>query len=306
LHKFFLRGDKLDKLLELLFAPVINDSAAWLGKMFSSLAEITLHIENTLVIVMDNDTAATANQTLNTIQKSTNVLATALVNIQKICLGMAVALITLKFLKKGFETYVLWTEGDADADPILLTTSFFKALAVAMSFPVLYGYLSDITASFTESVRVACGVSSKYMLLNPASLINAGLFNTLGILVAIIMLIILFLQFVKKGVEMFVLRLAFPLGCVGLLDSDRAMFKAMSQKLFQCCATVVVQVALSQLALSVVIAGHPIIGIAVIAAAMGTPKFLQEFMVPSTGGVNSATVYQVSRLVQMSKAVLRR
>nr|WP_242836692.1 conjugal transfer protein TrbL family protein [Clostridium sp. BNL1100] len=32
---------------------------------------------------------------------------------------MAVAMIILKFLKKGFEAYVLWTEGDADADPLL-------------------------------------------------------------------------------------------------------------------------------------------------------------------------------------------
>jgi hypothetical protein len=32
----------------------------------------------------------------------------------------------LKFLKKGFETYVLWTEGDADADPLLLLTNFLK------------------------------------------------------------------------------------------------------------------------------------------------------------------------------------
>jgi hypothetical protein len=103
---------------------------------------------------------------------------------------------------------------------------------------------------------------------------------------------------------MFVLRLAYPIGCVGLIDSDKAMYKAMTQKLYQCCATIVVQVGLSQLALSVIIAGHPIIGIFIVSAALSTPKFLQEFMVPSGSGVNAGTIYQVSRMYQMAKGVL--
>ena len=276
--------------MELMFTPIINDGATWLGQMFTGLAQITLNVEYTLW-----GTGANAD-----------VMATALANIQKLCLEMAVAMILLKFIKKGFETYVLWTDGDADADPLLLTTSFFKALATAMAFPVLYGYLTDITTKFTEAVRIACGVPSEFAFGDILSLIGTGLFNLIGLLVAVIMLIILLLQFIKRGVEMFVLRMAFPLGCVGLLDSDRAMFKAMSQKLFQCSATIVVQVALSQLALSIIIANNPIIGIAVIAAAMGTPKFLQEFMVPSTGGINSGTVYQVSRIYQMAKGVVKK
>ena len=288
--KLFLRGDKLDKLLELLFAPVINDSAAWLGQMFSGLAQITLNVEYTLWGTSYNN----------------DVMATALSRVQKLCLEMAVAMIILKFLKKGFETYVLWTDGDADADPILLATSFFKALATAMSFPVLYGFLVEITQNFTEAVRIALGVASKYDWYDPSGLLSTGLFNLLGLLVALILLIVLFMQFVKRGVEMFVLRLAFPIGCIGLMDSDKAMYKSMCQKIFQCAATIVVQVGLSQLALSIIFAKHTVVAIAVIAAALGTPKFLQEFMVPSTGGVNSATVYQVSRLVQMTRGVLRR
>lgn len=280
----------MDKILELLFSPIINDGAELLGRVFTNLAQITLHVEYTLWGTNYNN----------------NVMATALSRAQKLCLEMAVAMIILKFLKKGFETYVLWTDGDADADPILLATSFFKALATAMAFPVLYGFLSDITQNFAEAIRSAFGVSSKWDWYDPSSLISTGLFNLIGILVAIILLIVLYMQFIKRGVEMFVLRLAFPIGCVGLMDSDKAMYKSMCQKLFQCAATIVVQVGLSQLALSLIIAKFIWVGIAVIVAALGTPKFLQEFMVPSTGGVNSGTVYQVSRLVQMTRGVLKR
>ena len=37
--------------------------------------------------------------------------------------------LTQKFLKKGFETYVLWSDGDADEEPIAILTNFFKAMA---------------------------------------------------------------------------------------------------------------------------------------------------------------------------------
>ncbi len=295
----------LDKILGFLFTPVINHGAIWLGAMFSGLAEITLRIENSIPVILEKDTISESISS-GIILQSANVLSTALSKIQELCLAMAVAMIILKFLKKGFEAYVLWTEGDADEDPLLLTTSFFKALTIAMAFPVLYGYVCDITSSFSTAIKNACGVTSEFSYGNIGALLETGLFNIIGCLVAVIMLIILYVQFVKRGFEMFVLRMAFPIGCVGLLDSDRAMYKAMTQVMLQCCATIVVQVGLSQLALSIVFTGHPIIGIAAILAALGTPKFLQHFMVPSGGGFNSGSVYQTARVWQMAKGVFKR
>lgn len=302
---FFMKGSGvLDKILELLFTPIINDGAAWLGKMFKGLAMITLYLENSIQEMIDSDTLYLSNH--DTVPQVANVLQIAMSKLQLLCLGMAVYMIIFKFLKKGFETYVLWTDGDPDADPLLLTTNFFKALSMAMAFPVLYGYLADITQWGSNKVREVCGISSSYQLLDPGSIVKTGLFNILTLFVAIIMLILLLLQFGKRGVEMFVLRLAYPIGCIGLLDSDKAMYKAMCQKLFQCCATIVVQVGLSQLALSVIIAGHPIISIFIISAALSTPKFLQEFMVQSGGGINANTVYHVSRMYQMARGLMKK
>ncbi|ACL77436.1 conjugal transfer protein TrbL family protein [Ruminiclostridium cellulolyticum] len=295
----------MDKILEFLFKPVVSHGAIWIGSMFSGLEEISLRIENSIPVILEKDSLS-ESVAYGTITDAANVLSTAMSKIQVLCLTMAVAMIILKFLKKGFEAYVLWTEGDADTDPLLLATSFFKALAIAMAFPVLYGYLCDITSSFSTAIRNACGVTSEFSYGNVGTLMLSGIFDLIGFLVAIIMLIILYVQFIKLGVEMFVLRMAFPIGCVGLLDSDRAMYKAMTQVMFQCCATVVVQVGLSQLALSVVFTGHPIIGTAIILAALSTPKFLQSFMVPSGGGFNAGSVYQTARVFQMAKGVVTR
>ena len=294
-------SDLLDKILELLFTPVINDGAAWLGKMFNSLALLALYIENAMPTIFESDTLTGVTVDAEMVGNVVNIMSTAMSLLQKICLGVAVSLIVIKFLKKGFETYVLWTDGDPDSDPLLLITNFFKALAMAMVFPVLYGYFADITQAFSDKVKAACTVNSVFDVI---TVMGTGLFYIIGVLVALVLLLVLYLQFIKRGVEMFVLRLAIPIGCVGLLDSDHAMYKAMIQKLFQCAATIIVQVGLAQLALSIILAGHAIIGIAVVSAALSTPKFLQEFMVPSGGGVNTNTIYQVSRMYQMAKGVL--
>lgn len=69
--------------------------------------------------------------------------------------GFGVSLIVLKFLKKGFETYILWTEGDADADQLLLLTNFFKSIAIAVSFPVMYEWLAEIVDELTNKLLTA-------------------------------------------------------------------------------------------------------------------------------------------------------
>lgn len=45
-----------------------------------------------------------------------------------IVFGFGVSLIVLKFLKKGFETYVLWSDGDADEEPILALAGIFGSV----------------------------------------------------------------------------------------------------------------------------------------------------------------------------------
>ena len=57
--------------------------------------------------------------------------------------GFGISLIILKFLKKAFDIYVLWTDGDPDADPFLLLTNFVRAVGTALIFQWLYGLFVD-------------------------------------------------------------------------------------------------------------------------------------------------------------------
>ncbi len=66
--------------------------------------------------------------------------------------GIGLSLIILKFLKKAFDIYVLWTDGDPDADPFLLLTNFIRAVGTALVFQWLYGIFVDVFEDITETI----------------------------------------------------------------------------------------------------------------------------------------------------------
>lgn len=224
----------------------------------------------------------------------------------KIFLDFGISLIILKFLKKGFEIYVLWSDGDADSDPVQLLTNFFRAMIIALSFPVLYGWLSKIIEDFSNEALGALGLNANVSFPTLIStLTTASFFSVLSFLVFFIIFILLYIQFIKKGLEILILRVGLPLACVGLMDADKGVFRSYIQKFFQSTLTVLVQVVLAKLGLSLMFSGHLFWGIAAGYFAIKTPSFLQEFLIFSGGGSMMNTMYSSARLAQMLKSVVK-
>lgn len=84
--------------------------------------------------------------------------------IMPISYGVGISLIILKFLKKAFDIYVLWTDGDPDADPFLLLTNFVRAVGTALIFQWLYGLFVDIFRDITNTIIL---VNDKSMTAEP-------------------------------------------------------------------------------------------------------------------------------------------
>ena len=64
--------------------------------------------------------------------------------LKALILTLAISLIVLKFLKKGFDMYIMWTDGEADTPPLTYIVYFIRAIVVAISFSVLYDWIIDI------------------------------------------------------------------------------------------------------------------------------------------------------------------
>ena len=221
--------------------------------------------------------------------------------------GFGVSLIVLKFLKKGFEVYISWGEGDPDSDPFSFVIGFLRAMAVALCFPILYDALVDVTSQMIDqTVSIIGGLSSQQSIVDfILNIISVGLFQAIIGLLVIIIYLILWIQFMMRGIEMMVMRVGIPIVCTGLIDSDKGIFATYMKKFFLNAATVLIQIALIKLSLTVMLLGNAIYALAIGFVAMRTPKFLQEFMlnVSGAGGTVINTVYHTSRLFQMAKQV---
>lgn len=220
--------------------------------------------------------------------------------------AFGVSLIILKFLKKGFERYILWTEGDPDTEPILLLTGFFKSLAIAICFPTLYDWLTEIISDLSSQLIT---IISEGMITDFSAVItgisSAGIFTGIVSLIFFICFFILYIQFLTRGLEILILRVGVPLACVGLMDDNNGIFRTYIQKFFQSTLAVLVQIVLAKLGVALMLNTHVFWGLAALLLALRTPKFLQEFIIISGGqggGGVMNKVYSTARIYQMGKS----
>ena len=277
----------MEVLLVLLIVALLNGAIAYINDLLTGIVPMTLYAEQYMTTVSGSNLAAT---------------------LFNILFGFGVSLIVLKFLKKGFETYILWSDGDADEEPLSLLTNFFKALAVAVCFPTLYQWMADIVEDMTNQLLTAIGVTTNYgwqAWVNGIS--SMGLVTAIFGLIFIICYFMLYFQFLMRGLEIFILRVGVPLACVGLLDNDKGVFKAYLNKFFQSMLAVVVQIVLAKLGVGLMLNMHVFWGLACMMLAIRTPRFLQDFLITTGGGGGGVinNVYHSVRLIGMAQKLAK-
>ncbi len=273
----------------LLIGAILSGCLVYVNSLLEGLVPIALHAE----LYMD-----------------TLLGTSGISGIFDIFFAFGVSLIVLKFLKKGFERYILWTEGDAEVEPLLLLTGFFKALAIAISFPTLYGWLAEIVEDLSNELiaKISSDMATDFSAVI-TGITTAGIFTGIVSIVFFICFFMLYIQFLTRGLEILILRIGLPLACVGLMDQDNGIFKSYIQKFFQSTAAVLVQIVLAKLGVALMLNTHVFWGIAALLLALRTPKFLQEFLIVSGGGGGGGMMnrmYSTARIYQMGKAVFKK
>ena len=276
----------MEWILVLLIIALLNGAIAFIDSLLEGIIPMTLYAEQYITSMAGVSIAQT---------------------LFDIIFGFGVSLIILKFLKKGFETYVLWTDGDADEEPLSLMTNFFKAMAVAICFPTIYGWLGQIVEELTSQLLSAIGAASDFGWQAWADGISSlGLVTAIFGLVFVICYFMLYFQFLMQGLEIMILRVGVPIACVGLLDNDKGVFKAYGQKFIQSALAVIIQISLAKLGIGLMLNMHVFWGVACMILAIKTPKFLGDFLISTGGGggvVNN--VYHSVKLVQMARHIIK-
>lgn len=279
----------MEVILLALIIVLLNGAVAFIDELLNAIVPITLY----------------ADKYMGSISSSGNISL-----LFDIMLGFGVSLIILKFLKKGFECYVLWTDGDPDVEPFALVIRFIQAIAVAVCFPVLYDWFAKIIESLINDMLITAGIATNFEWDVWISTVSSlGLVAAIFGLIFIICYIVLYFQFLMRGLEILILRIGVPLACVGLLDNDKGIFKLYINKFFQNMVAVVVQLSLCKfgigLMLDIGVNINVFWGLSCMFLAVKTPRFLNEFIVPLTSGGGAAinNLYHSVKLVQMVKGI---
>lgn len=208
-------------------------------------------------------------------------------------------------------TYVLWTDGDPDADPFLLLTNFVRAVGTALIFQWLYGLFVDICREITNTIISQINGGTDMTTEWVTAITSMGIVPAIAGLIFVICWLILYFSFMARGIEMMVMQIGVPLACVGLLDNDKGVFRAYINQFVKAFVTTIVQIMLCKIGLSLMLnatiisASNIFWGIACMIAAISMPKILREFLVPTTGdGRIGTTVSQTVHIASMAKNII--
>lgn len=261
------------------------------------VSEANLNISNGLSSLVDQ---------VFYIEKHISLASDLFSSVTELIYYLAIWLLILKFTIKGFQTYIVGIEGDPDSDPFLFLARFAKAVILMLTFPLIYEIFARISIGFMNEVLSV--ISSTNDILSADNigeyLIEAQI-ASLSLVAAFVFIVILYFQILMRGVEMWIMRCGFYLACVGLVESDNGAFAPYLMTFFKCALTTFVQVTLLLLGTNLLIAGDTFIGFAFMGMAIGTPKFLQQFMVPAGGGSVMGKVYQGVHLADMASRLAK-
>jgi hypothetical protein len=208
----------------------------------------------------------------------------------------AIAVLIILFIKKMIETYLAWSSGDPDNNPLNILIGFLKAMIIMITFGFIYTKFANVFYEFFYNLLQGM-TGSKDIVTVEASNLAFNVFGAILYLVIAIQLALLYFQFITRGIEMFILRLGMPFASIGLLNSDGGAFKGYIKKFMTNAFTIIVQLLLMQLAIILMNKGKFVLSLSTSSIALRTPHMLQEFMSTAGGGSVSGKISTVTRVV---------
>lgn len=201
----------------------------------------------------------------------------------------AIALLIMFFIKRMIEVYFAWSNGDPETSPLSVLLGFVKALIVMICFGFIYEVFVEIFVSMYESF-INAGFEGGDSIVEDLKKVNglSGVFlNMIGNIFYLIIAVfcaLIYFQNLGRGIEMLVLRFGVPFACIGFLNADGGVANGYFQKMIKVAFTIIVQLLLLRLSLSLISQYHVILSLACINIAYKTPNLLSEFMVSNNQG----------------------
>lgn len=201
--------------------------------------------------------------------------------IYNVIYSWASIILIIVFIKKLIQTYFLWKSGEDDISPVHVLIGLFEAIIIMICFGEIYTYCIDIGENLFQTLRQSIG--GEFEISELTSNLRDGIFTAIMNLILFIEFLILIWQFIRRGIEILIMRCIIPFTAIGLLNSNGGAFAVILKKFLQNISTVIIQLLLMYLAMVLAKKGHIIYAIAMCMVANQTPQFLSDFLVTTRG-----------------------
>lgn len=243
----------------------IGGSESTLNSLFNNMLNLVFFIERELMYIPNGSIFLKSNIDFN--------------QIYNVVFNFATYLLVIVFIAKAIKTYFLMREGDNEQNPLQLVIGMLKAVIIMICFKEIYSIGVGIIGEFLDSILSVIHIQNTNLSGALLSNIQGGIFTAVACLVLLICWLLLICQFIMKGIELLVMRIAIPIASIGLLNSDGGVFPDYLRSFLMTAFTVVIQLALLNISISTLLINKVIYGIAIAVVAVNTPMIMSKYMV---------------------------
>lgn len=262
-----------DMLVELI-QNFISGSESTLNSVFNSMLNLVFYIERELMYIPEGAILPVHKIDFNAIYQ--------------IVFNYATYLLIIVFIVKAVKTYLLMRDGDSEQNPIQLVIGMLKAVIVMICFKEIYSIGVGIVEEFLNAILGIMSVQGTNLAEALSNNIQGGIFTAVACLVLLICWLLLICQFIMKGIELLVMRIAIPIASIGLLNSDGGVFPDYIRSFLMTAFTLVIQLSLLNLSIVTLVMNKLVYGIAIAVVAVNTPMIMSKYMIkPSANPINA-------------------
>jgi hypothetical protein len=251
----------------------------------------------------------------NIMSSSLNVLQIPLVeNGIKYAQALAFTILVLKATNEAFQTYILYENGDPDADPGGLLVRTAQATAIIATLPWI------VMQIFTFGTKLALDVAglgtgktgiADWAFLTTVILDTGGSVIALFCIALAIMLLIVAIQATIRGAELALMAVLGPIMALNITSTNRSVWSAWFKQVIIVCTAQAIQIFLLQGALGLITSGSVssnglLLVFGWLWVTIKSPKYIQQFAY-STGftGAIGGTAKQTGSMYVMRKMMVK-
>jgi hypothetical protein len=208
---------------------------------------------------------------------------------------LAFTLLVLKTMNEAFQTYILYQNGDPEADPSGLLVRTGQAVAIIAFMPDLVQYIFEFgskVASDVAGLSVGQAGVADWTVIIAAVVASGGLVLSIMMIILAVLLLIVAFQATIRGAELALISVIGPIMALNITSNNKNIWSAWFKQLIIICTSQALQIfmisgAMSLLTNNIISGGGIFLVLGWLWVAIKTPKYLEQFAY-STGFTGTA------------------